>query len=83
MRTQSQRYLIIKKIRETFKWYKKAAENGNTNAMDEIANAYCYNRYRNDYAEAQRWYKKAAEKAIRMQWTKSQEYINMAMVKKR
>jgi len=50
--------------------------------MDEIANAYCYNRYRNDYAEAQRWYKKAAEKAIRMQWTKSQEYIDIAMEKK-
>ena len=47
---------------EAFKWYKKAEEQGNTGAQNNLGQMYDRGLgIPRDYAEAFKWYKKAAE----------------------
>jgi TPR repeat protein len=47
---------------EALKWLHKAAEQGDTSAMDSLASMYRYGEgVTQDYAEAVKWYRKAAE----------------------
>jgi TPR repeat protein len=48
---------------EAFKWFEKAAENGNAVAMNNVGSLYAKGQgVPQDYAKARDWYKKAAEK---------------------
>ena len=55
-------YYTTKDYTQAFYWYKKAAEAGNSNGMDSLANRYYYGEgTAKDYNQAFYWYKKAAE----------------------
>ena len=54
---------VDKDLAEAVKWYKKAAEKGNTDAMCSLGSSYRIGHgVDKDPAEAVKWYKKAAEK---------------------
>lgn len=50
---------------EAVKWYRKAAEDGNTDGMDMLGDMYHYGEdAKQSYLEALKWYRKAAEKTF-------------------
>ena len=51
-----------KNYKEAMKWYEKAADGGNTTAMNNIGDFYCYgNGVVQNFIEAMKWYKKAVK----------------------
>jgi TPR repeat protein len=50
-------------LAESFRWYKKAAEAGNRDAMDIVGIDYRYGAdVHKDYDKAREWYQKAAKR---------------------
>jgi len=53
---------VKKDYAEALKWYRKAAEAGNTDGMDMLGDMYYYGQgLEQSYVEAEKWYRKAAE----------------------
>ena len=53
---------VSQDMKEAVKWFRKAAENGNSAAQSNLGIFYDYGKgVQQDYAEAVKWYKKSAE----------------------